>query len=715
MCIKNRLAQNCFLFTIMMLLSLVSKGQVDSIPAEPELDNDQLKLALLHKHYGDSIVLRWAPSRIDGWITGMNNGYTIHRQELNDEYEPVGDWDTLITPIIKPYSIEEFKTEIAKYPEDHFLAAAAESMYGFQLEYQGNIDNANLFDLADEYNDRYSICLISADLSSRGAKGLGWGYSDTKIKKGGKYIYRVFVPGNDTIAIQMDALTLAEPDTMALFSPKVHEVLEKEEQVDLKLSREINDQYFTAYIIERSEDGGESWDVLTNVPFVQPLTDHKIGNRDYIIYRDTGLVNYVPYSYRVKGLNAFGEVSPPSPAIKGMGRDRTPPRIPDRMMAKMNEQMQMEIQWEYDVEPDDIGGFILARSQRPYDPQSPVHEGELSGNLRSYVDEAPSTLANNFYTLYVIDTARNVSYTQATYGSYIDSIPPSPPTDLSYEIDSSGNVVLNWALGKEEDLLGYHVYFTNNKRHYLHNVSKTVLQDTIFRDTFDLQSLTETGYYRITALDFNYNVSGYSEWLEVIKPDLVPPSSPIITKHEALDNGIAIYYVESSSKDVEHYVLQREEGSKWIVVDSIDNLNSKGVLMDQSKLDFGALYRYRIRAIDDAGNISKLTYNYTARAKLPTITGEIKDFGVFAEKKKAIIEWKYIGRESDLIKLYRSTNGRPFQLIRTFNASKRTGKDFTIMNKENLEYRIVLETKNGIVLDTSPSKNLRRDTIMDSK
>ena len=689
-----------------MILAISNYAQVDSIPAEPEPKSDHLELAMLHKHYGDSIVLRWAPSRIDGWITAMNNGYRIHRQQLDDEYEPIGDWDTLFTPLIKPYSIEKFKEEIAKHPSDHFLAAAAESMYGFQLEHKGDISNQNVFDLADEYNDRYTICLLSADLSSRGAEGLGWRYADKKIKKGGKYIYRVYVPGEDTISIQMDVSTLAEIDTLEIFSPVIHEVVEKEGQVDLKLSRELNDQYFTAYIFERSKDNGKSWNRLTKIPFVQPLTDHKIGNRDYIVYRDTGLVNYIPYQYRAIGMNAFGEISSPSQHIDGMGRDRTPPRIPDRIMAKMNEDMQMEIQWEYDEEPDDIGSFVLARSQRPYDPQSPVHEGELNGNIRSYIDTNPESIANNFYTLYVLDTAKNVSYTQATYGSYTDSIPPKLPTELAYEIDSTGKVVINWALGKEEDLLGYHVYFTNNKRHYLHNVSKLVIQDTIFRDTFDLQSLTETGYYRITALDFNYNVSGFSDWLEVVKPDIVPPSSPIITDHESLDNGIAIFYVESSSKDVEYYILQREKGNNWITVDSVDHSKSKGFLTDSTNLELGSLYRYRIRAIDDAGNISKLTYNYTARTKLPTLTGVIKNFEIVSDDKKALLEWKYTGRDSDLIKLYRSTNGRPFQLIRTFNASKREGKDYTIQNKENLKYRIVLETKNGIVLDTSPVKLL---------
>jgi hypothetical protein len=697
-----------YIISIVMAISIGCIGQVDSIPIEPEVKSDQLELGLIHKHYGDSIVLRWAPSRIDGWITGMNNGYSIHRQELNDEFEPIGDWDTLLSPLIKPYTVEKFREEITKYPNDHFLAAAAESMYGFQLEYTKDISNYNVFDLADEYNDRYSICLIAADLSGRGAEGLGWKYTDKKINKKSKYIYRVFVPGEDSISLQLDISTLAEVDTNEIFSPIIHEVVEKETQVDLKLSRELNDKYFTAYYVERSNNDGKSWLRLTDIPYVQPLTDHKIGNRDYIVYRDTGLVNYVLYQYRFIGLNAFGETSPPSEPVKGMGRDRTPPRIPNRIMAKMNEKMQMEIQWEYDVEPVDIGSFVLARSKRPYDPQSPVHEGELKPNARSYVDVNPNTIANNFYTLYVLDTAQNISYTQATFGSYTDSLPPAPPSGLTYEIDTTGKTVISWDLGKEEDLLGYHVYFANSKRHYLANVSNLVIQDTIFRDTFDLQSLTETGFYRITALDFNYNVSEFSEWLEVIKPDIVAPSSPIITKHKSHKDGIAIYYVESSSRDVEYYLLQREKGSKWIDVSTIESIKSTGVLLDSTDMEMGALYRYRIRAVDDAGNVSKLSYNYTARSKLPTLVGKIETFEVVAEKKKAILQWKYIGRDSDLVKLYRAADGGQFKLIRTFNASNRTGKDYTVHNKEHLEYRIVLETRDGIVLDTSPARNLER-------
>jgi hypothetical protein len=689
--------------TIIILFSFLSmcaiSAQEDSIPTPIE-ESEILPLALIHKNYGDSIVLRWAPTKTDAWITGMANGYRIQKLEINQDLEAVGDWDTLVTGLILPYSIEKFKQEIAEHTMDVFLAAAAESMYGFQLEHGENLGSGNIFELAEEYSDRFSICLLSADMSQRGATGLGWRFVDKNVEASSKYIYRVYVPGNDSINILMDQTILADVDSFEMTSPFVFDVLEKEGQVDLRLPREKNDAYFTSYFIEKSSNNGESWKKLNEIPFVQPLTDHKIGNKEYIIYRDTGLVNYTPFLYRVRGYTPFGELSQYSEPIEGMGKDRTPTRLPDRFKAAMNENMTMEIDWEYDQEPDDIGGFILARSKRPFDPQTPVHEDQLSPNTRSYIDVSPSTSSNNFYTLYVIDTAENVTYTQSTYGDYVDTIPPSLATGFDYKIDTLGRVELSWNLGPEKDLYGYHVYFSNSKSHYPNNATKSVLQDTIFRDSLDLNSLTETAYYRVTALDFNYNVSGFSEWIEVKKPDLVAPSSPLITGHLSKENGIEIKYVGSSSKDVVKYELHRQEGNGiWKKVSSYSTPNYDPII--DKDVNKGEKYRYRLYAIDDAENKSKLTYDYVARAKLSRILGTIEDFSVYSENKKAIITWKYSGSENDHIKIYRATNGGDFTLIRSVKASNNSMKDYMVRENQKLEYRIALETKNGKVLDMS--------------
>lgn len=696
------LIMKIWIILITLITSLSAWSQSDTTTIDLPLAED-LHLGLIAKDYGDSIVLRWAPSREDGWIVGMNNGYRIQRLELDNNYEPVGDWDTLSFPTIYPYSIAEYKQKIVT-SDDDYLTASAESMYGYQMEYGEDFSSKNLLDRADEFRDRFTICLLMADLSSHAATGLGWRYADKDIRPQSTYLYRVYSPGEDTTAIKLDNSVITGNDTSEITTPIIFDIIQKENQVDLQMNRALHDSHFTAYFFERSADNGKSWSLLNALPYTQPLTDQStIGNKEYIIYRDTGLVNYVPYLYRAIGLTPFGEYTAPSVPIRGMGKDRTPPRLPERFKAAMNANMQMEVNWEYDSEPDDLLGFILTKSLRPFDPHQPVSEDLLPPDTRQYIDDNPTTVNYNFYTLYAVDTAQNVSYTQSTYGEYTDSIPPLPPSNITYQIDTSGHLQLMWPMGQEEDLLGYHVYYANNKKDYLSNISESVLQDTVYTDTLNLYNLQEKTYYRITALDFNYNVSAYSEWVVVERPDIVPPSSPIIIDHRASEESITIEFKKSSSIDVVNYMLLRWDPStsKWNTVGSLSSDFSKEEIADTTNLTQGMLYKYKLVAEDEAGNTSRDTYTYTARTRLPKLEGKILNASITKEKKKITLEWTYQGRMDDIIRVYRATGTENFTLIKSYDANDKKGFDFLRKAETNYIYKIALATSDAQILDMS--------------
>ena len=691
-----------YLFLLCILTSSIFvSAQKENIKQDSTTSSNKLSLALIYKNYNDKITLRWAPNREDGWITGMNNGYRVDRLTLDKNMEPIGDWDTLYTELIKPYSIEKFKVEIARNPDDNYIAAAAESMYGYQMKHGNKKPDDNLFALAEEFKDRFTFALLSADLSKNAAEGLGWSFTDTHISPGKIYLYRVFVPGDDSISFALDNSVVAVYDSSYLEYPKVSKILEKEKQIDILLNREINDRYFTAYYVERSENNGKNWKRLNKIPFAQPLTDQKnIGNMENIVYRDTGLVNYRPYLYRLRGLTPFGEVSKPSPSKKAMARDKTPPPPPDRFKVVFNDKKQMEITWEYDNMPKDIRGYILGKSKRPYDPIQKIHEGELPPETSHFIDKNPYSGSTNYYTLFVLDTAGNVGYGKSTFGDYIDEEPPKPPTNIKYKIDTNGIVKIWWDMGKEEDLMGYHVYFNNDMGHYLHNVTDTVLQDTFFIDTLDLKSLSEKVYYRITALDVNYNVSGFSTWLIVEKPDLVPPSSPLIVGYKATEKGIRFEIKKSSSTDVVAYELMRStDGTIWKTINWQRASAIKDFIEDNKVPIQGKLYKYRLLAIDDAKNKSKVAYTITARTRLPVQKGKIEKFDVINKNNMALLKWKYIGRDDDVMKVYRTMSNGEYKLIHSYHAKLNKGKDFTIKKDTAYKYRIVLQSRKGKILD----------------
>lgn len=91
----------------------------------------------------------------------------------------------------------------------------------------------------------------------------------------------------------------------------------------------------------------------------------------------------------------------------------------------------------------------------------------------------------------------------------IDSIPPSAPTGLTARSSTSGEVVLSWKPNLEKDLLGYTLHYSNHPDHEFAAITNKPIHDTTFRDTVMIKTLTEHLYYKIVAIDKNYNYSTF--------------------------------------------------------------------------------------------------------------------------------------------------------------------------------------------------------------
>src|SRR6056297_3068879 len=141
----------------------------------------------------------------------------------------------------------------------------------------------------------------------------------------------------------------------------------------------------------------------------------------------------------------------------------------------------------------------------------------------------------NYYVIQAVDTAFNVSSSIPAAVTLIDTIPPAAPVWLSGDIDSLGVVTLKLENKPENDLMGYRLYKANYPDHepsviFEGFVDDDTLQDeipTAFTDTVTLNTLTPRIYYKIKALDFNFNQSGFSEMMVIERPDTIPPTAPV--------------------------------------------------------------------------------------------------------------------------------------------------------------------------------------------
>src|SRR5690606_22329787 len=84
-------------------------------------------------------------------------------------------------------------------------------------------------------------------------------------------------------------------------------------------------------------------------------------------------------------------------------------------------------------------------------------------------------------------------------------------------------------------------------------------------DTVNLNTLNESVYYQVMAVDHNQNHSSLSSMLRVSLPDLVPPQPPVFHPVHSDEGGVTLSWVNSASEDVIQYALYRKsvKESKW--------------------------------------------------------------------------------------------------------------------------------------------------------
>ena len=699
------------LLIILSTISLFAQNDMQKSISDSTTTNPAIKV--IGASFGDSIIIRWAPTDVDAWIMGFNRGFNIYRITLNDSLMAVSKrWKKLNDELIFPYSIPKFKELFAKDSSDNYALIAAESLYGkYGASGKTEIKPKSMGEIileSEDFKDRLAMCLLASDFSALAAKSMGWRWVDYDISKDSNYMYRVSSPYIDTLPVQLESgLVTVETKKQYRVRPFIAKVDELEKQVNLLLPRKYHEKYFTGFWFEKSTDNGKTYKRLNKLPFLNPLTDQKgIGNKDYIVYTDTFPENYIPALYRVIGLTPFATITKPSKPVKAMGKDKTPPALPDTIITETLQNNKIKISWEYSKVSEDLKGFYIARSDKPKTGFRLLQQEILPKDTRSYIDKNPEVSKSNYYTLICVDTAGNGSRSLSVLGYFIDSIPPEKPTNLTGSIDTNGVVTITWDKGKEPDLYGYFVYMANNKDHIFSNMTGRTIPDTVFKDTISLQTLTEEIYYKIKAVDINYNESDFSDLLLLKKPDFIAPTSPLLTGAKVFEDSIVLSYRKSHSTDLAYYYLLRKNNSaNWDTI-NIFKWDSIPEVLSDTDLKPNTKYTYALVAIDDAGNSSAIAYALTAKTKQVLPKGKILQFDIAKKDKTIEISWQYQGNKDDRIFIYRALETGKFKLIKNVETGKLKYSDKHIKPYTKYRYRLIAETKRGYQLDYTEAKEI---------
>ncbi|MEM6876932.1 MAG: fibronectin type III domain-containing protein [Bacteroidota bacterium] len=546
---------------------------------------------LTARPHGDSVVLRWAPSSYIAWRKMQARGVVVQRRIAGR-----GDFAPLHQERIRHYELAEF--ESFSDTDNPHVVAVAEALHG-EAEISTNAEEGPMGQAKDrltEQDQRYFLAVLNADLSVEAATALGWRLVDRNVQAGMIYEYRVILAPTEEVEaeeLNCDPIRVRSSDPYPFGPVYGLEIDEGDHQLRLRWPTGINSSRYIAYYLEISDDG-------TNFSREPQWPLVKVAESDYFFHELRLDENYQARYYRLRGINSFAEVSEPTEPISAQGVDKRAPSPVQAVSATDREDGSWLIEWTPAMEATpDLDGYVVTRGRSYTSEFEPIHERLIPAGTTRFVDETPLPYTPNYYQVHSVDTSGNISPGPIGLGYWNDTDPPAAPTGLSGKIDSLGNVFLIWEPGEEPDLHGYRVYVSHARDREFLQVSHDIVRQNYFFDSTRLEVLNETVYYRLVALDNNFNPSAYGEIVALQRPDKVPPTAAVFTDYSARGSQIALSWRPSSSPDLTEQSLWRQAGdSEWErVAEMGSSINST---VDSTTTPRTA-YTYRIRSTDDAG------------------------------------------------------------------------------------------------------------------
>ncbi|TAH24640.1 MAG: hypothetical protein EAZ07_09345 [Cytophagales bacterium] len=655
---------------------------------------------ILSCNKGDKIILRWAPTHPSVWQAGNETGYIL------EKYILYKDGKALSLPLklnltasfFKPKPLAEWQ-DLVQNKKDKYASIGAQSIFG--KSFVVDAKNSNVFQMIDkakEIENRWSFALFSADQSIQVSELMGLRYEDKEIRKGERYLYRIF-PAKKISGEKVDTgFVFVDADQMTTYTLPTNFKMEVEgKMAKLTFDNRLHQQFYSGYFFERSEDG-KTWEARNKEPYI-----NSTANGDpvkTIVYFDSIPSYDKTYFYRFKAKTYFGETTPPSTVVSGMSR--IPLQVtPNIINVSILQNLGIKIDWEFKKESNkDVLKFKLyaaSKAKGPYKILQTAKPEERSLILKQYKPIS-------YFVIGAVGKDSSENKSTPFLFQAEDSLAPAIPVILTSKIDSNGIVKIYWKKNKEEDLMGYRIFKANALTDPFINLSSKINADTSFSDSVNLKTLTKKIYYKITALDNHFNSSDFSKLIELTKPDKMPPSSPVWKHYLASDTAIVLRWINSGSADVVGHVLYRSLAgtNEWKILSKFDTtvskINQETEYIDRDKsLERGTFYEYAVIAIDDSKNESPLSQpikikkiDNGLRQAIEKISGLIEK-----DKNQILIKWEYPYENVEKMLVYRKSNEDSLRIIKGVYIPTNEFSDKMIKLNTTYVYKLRAVYKNG--------------------
>ncbi|TSE04791.1 fibronectin type III domain-containing protein [Aquimarina algiphila] len=645
---------------------------------------------------GSKILLRWAPTTPSSWLKSNKYGYQIQRFTISRDGKLVSppEKKVLTTTPIVPMGLERWEYIASG---DDYAAILAQALFGEGFEVEGMEEEGALAQIVNksrEVEQRFSFAVFAADMNFEAAKMAALGYEDTTIVPGEEYVYKIttaipeellkVIPGSIVIKSQQPEPLPAPIDLIAVPDDKI---------VLLTWDYGMFKSIFTTYYLERSENGND-FKKLGDLPLVN-LNDKPDAAKQRMQYIDTLSQNNKEYYYRVKGISPFGEESLPSKVVsaKGIKKLTATPHI---LKYTLEDSGAVLIEWEFLKEAEnEILGFELNWSMQKKGPYIVVSKGLLPSSRKTRYQKLA---ASNYFTITAIGKNNQKKESLSAFVQTIDETPPAAPLGLTGTIDTLGIVTLKWDANTEKDMLGYRVFRGNLAKEEVSQVTISPINKNVFRDTVQIKSLNKNVFYQIVAVDKRFNMSEYSEKIELKKPDVVPPSSPTFSNYNVSDEGVFLEWIMSTSTDVKYHQLYRqnvqEPDKGWHLLFETE----AGTTFTDNTIESNTKYRYAIFAEDNSKLRSEPSTPITIVYKKATPDENlVKGFTAIADREhqKIDLNWRKMPSEVTEILIYKAIKEEKPVLWKQISGSMDSLEDRSVSPNTIYVYYLQAMTDSG--------------------
>lgn len=568
--------------------------------------------------YHDSIHIHWVPRSIDAYSKLVNSKMKIDLIPWNSTLNPKQE-DFKDLPQMKSFVISGIALKLKQ--DSAGLSPSAIIMNDGILNAEDSIGQKMLF----------ANALLFSGVNRSFSKSLGFyisvpdswssnylGYRLILDKEKNNHHFGVVVR-KELEKVQFDSLKLSAANDEVALEWNVH-----------KLNRT-----FSAYNILRSKDG-KVFQKINKLPFFHMITENERKNKP-ARFSDKEVEPGHTYYYKLEGIDHLGFSRGVSNIIEVVVPNPLSGEIYIKEIQYTDGKVRAKIKVVMDsTDFDRVAKSVLFLANDINGKYKPFQKIKTSKKEYFQEEKASSFKKNGYMKIALISSSKiDTLWSEPRYYFFRDSIPPLPPNNLIGEIDSTGKVSLSWDR-VYDDLKGYRVFRRNSENEEFLEVTKNIANDTFYVDHIDLKNLTQEIYYAVVSTDQNYNNSTLSKSIQLKKPDKIPPVPTIIRKTETNQDGVLLSWVKSPSSDLKNMQLQKLIEGKFQTI--FETIKDSFYLDDQ--VQSGSHYSYRIKSIDNSGNVTfcegvELIYEL-GFCKAP----EIFDLEVDREKRVLEIHWR---------------------------------------------------------------------------